>query len=169
MLNKIKTKTSDVLLSIDPSVNSCGVCIFINGAPTHYELLTPKEARKQTYPNELDKLQAKCRELVVKVKGLVDLYKVTSIICEHPEHWDESGFVARESGALQKLTFFIGMVCFLDNVALVTPRQWKGQMPKLVTRNRLVKKYPDKDFATIDHNVIDAIGIGEWFCKKEKI
>jgi hypothetical protein len=82
-------------------------------------------------------------------------------VTEVPEHFGTKGYIARETGSVYKLTFVCGMIYGItDNVVGYKPSKWKGQVSKEVTRNRLIRDYPEKDIANLDHNVVDAIGIG---------
>jgi hypothetical protein len=55
----------------------------------------------------------------------------------------------------------------------VKPREWKGQVPKDVHHARLVKTLTPEELAMVEaaappslrHNVLDAVGIGQWFFK----
>lgn len=55
-----------------------------------------------------------------------------------------------------------------DDVHLIHPHDWKGNVPKRVTAERMFKKYPDlwrmvsSVPAAKRHNVIDAVGIADY-------
>lgn len=152
----MKTKHK-YILSIDPSINYCGVAVHRrNGDLLVYTLLRPSSKCS----SHLDK----SRSIYNQVRVLLDAYPKTQLIIECPQYWGAAGYLARESGALFKLTFVCGMLFSLaDDVIVVTPNDWKGQLPKAVVNNRLRKIYPDVDIAKLDHNIVDAIGIGNFY------
>jgi hypothetical protein len=61
-------------------------------------------------------------------------------------------------------------------VDLVTPAEWKGQVPKDVHHQRIRKELTGRESDAVDlagapsrklHNVLDAVGLGLWLLKKE--
>lgn len=46
------------------------------------------------------------------------------------------------------------------------PREWKGQVPKVVHNQRVLNalSHVEREKIVHNHNVIDAVGIGLWFC-----
>ena len=145
-------KTLSRTLAIDPSINFCGTADFKGKQLFHSELLQPDHVGKQgTY---LDK----CVDIYNQLEAISELYDV--LILEIPEHWGAAGYLSRESGAIFKVTFLCGMIFTLPNVTTYTPSEWKGQLPKEVVRNRLAKIYPKVVTKKLNHNIMDAIGIG---------
>ena len=150
------------VLSVDPSINYCGMAIHRrNGDLVVYKLLRPS--------SKSDDHLKKSRNIYNQVQVLLNTYPKTQLIIECPQYWGAAGYLARESGALFKLTFLCGMLFSLsDDVIAVTPNDWKHQLPKHVVNNRLRKIYPDIDIANTDHNIVDAIGIGHFYLTKYK-
>jgi len=156
---------SPAIMAIDPSINNMGCAIFSKNKKELLSaaLLHPSKDAKSDY-------MEKSFSLYTKVRHLVEKNQIETIVLEMPEHWDTAGFMSRESGAIQKLVFIAGMVYslrFSVNVKTVTPRGWKGQLPKDVTRNRLTKFYSpsfytEDEWKKLDHNIVDAIGLGHW-------
>ena len=155
------------ILGIDPSLNACGVAIVNDGKLSSWGLLNSSKMEKMFDLEYADKAYCIFSQInVIRKNKKIDL-----ICLEVPEHFGVSGYMARESGSIFKLTFLCGMLCVLPNVKIFPPRIWKGQLPKEVMRNRFVKKFPDLDIANMDHNILDSIGIGmygyETYGKKE--
>lgn len=61
----------------------------------------------------------------------------------------------------------------------IAPSDWKGQVPKKVMPKRIFEHLDDeerftlvgssdKDASGVDHNIMDAVGIGEWFRRKNR-
>jgi hypothetical protein len=153
----------DRLISIDPSINNMGVAIWEIGKK---ELLFNKLLHPDRACRETD--FSKSVSLLQQVKHWIKVYGVSKMIMEIPEHWAVAGFEAREKGSMAKLMFVCGMMASLvqelKEVKLVTPREWKGQLPKQVMENRLRDSYlPNVDLAKLNDNVVDAIGIGHYY------
>ncbi len=151
------------LMSIDPSINNLGAAVWevLDKKVIFYKLLHPlKEYRLNEYE--------KSWSMMHEVKKWVNVYGVNRMIMEIPEHWAVAGFEAREKGSMTKLMFVCGMLYSLrdcvDEFQLVTPRGWKGQLPKEVVANRLRDTYLAMgiDLMELNSNVMDAIGIGHF-------
>lgn len=152
----------EVILAVDPSVRFCGVAVFRDGRLVTSDLLSPRNARRE----EDEYLRA--ADVYRQVRSVYDLYTCTRMVLEVPAHWATEGFVARESGNLQKLIFLCGMLSTIaTRTTLVQPHEWKGQMKKKVMRNRFLEDYGHfyrgVDLAKVNHNVMDAIGLGHFY------
>lgn len=152
------------LMSIDPSINNLGVAVWDLGTKMllMHRLLHPlKDAKNNEYE--------KSYSMLMQLKEWKKSYSVNKVICEVPEHWAVSGFEARETGSIAKLCFVCGLIYSLryevEEMKVVTPRGWKGQLPKNVVANRLQDVYLkyDIDMTKINQNVMDAIGIGHFY------
>ena len=150
---------SETIVCVDPSIKTCGVAVFQRGVLKHHELVKPVEYKKEDEFMRAD-------EVYGRVRLTYRQWKADRILIEVPAYWANEGFAARESGNLGKLHFLCGMLATIGPHILPSPHMWKGQMPKKVMRNRLWDVYDGVcgiDMATIDHNVLDAIGIGHWY------
>jgi hypothetical protein len=145
-----------MIITLDPSINDCGYAIFRKNRSLHsYGVIKPEkglEWKEKAYSIllKIESLKAYCNE---------DLEK---IIYEMPEIWFSArGQISKESGALEKLYFVCGMIQGkFEYIAYpLTPSQWKGQLPKDVTLERICKKYHLKD---ITSHEADAIAIGDY-------
>lgn len=69
-----------------------------------------------------------------------------------------------QTGDLQKLTLLVGYLVHdhWSRVTLITPAQWKGQLPKAVVQRRIEKRLGPKacDRLGIKTHAWDAVGIG---------
>ena len=154
------------VMGIDPSINECGAAIINqqNATCLWYGLIKPKK-RNISY-------EEKSFEIIRHIDEISQSFRIRHIILEVPEYWRVAGYIARESGSIFKVSFLCGMIYGLQyrsksqvTVTLVSPSQWKGQMSKVVCRNRLKKWYESKvdNFMMLNHNVVDAIGLCHWF------
>ena len=154
-------------LSIDPSINACGYAVhnIRTKELLDHGLISPKKAikRKESTQSFIEK--SRC--VLDTIAAVMDEYGADSVqlVLEIPDHWGDQGYLARESGSIYKLTFVCGMICSLsEHIVTYLPREWKGQMKKEVMQRRLAKFCKDTiDIKSLNHNVVDAIGIGRKF------
>ena len=156
-------KKKDRLISIDPSINN--VCIAIWELPNTlmmHKLVHPKIGQRD---NEYDKSLS----VLDQLKEWIQTYSVNRMILEVPEHWAVAGFEARETGSIAKLMLVVGLIYSLkhelDELKIVKPREWKGQLPKDVMENRLREDYSaiGIELEKLNPNVVDAIGLGHYY------
>ena len=154
-------------LSIDPSINACGYAVhnIKTKKLLDHGLISPKKAikKKEAMPSFIDK----SRYVLDTIQDVMDSYEDNSVqlVLEIPDHWGDQGYLARESGSIYKLTFVCGMICSLsEHIVTYLPREWKGQMKKEVMQRRLARFCKGViDIKSLNHNVVDAIGIGRKF------
>jgi len=163
-------KKKERLMSIDPSINNLGMAIWDISTKklVLWKLVHPKVDMRR---NEYEKALSMSDQL----REWSKIYVVNHMVLEVPEHWAVGGFEARETGSIAKLCFVCGLIYgmqySMETCELVSPRGWKGQMPKEVMANRLQDEYWAKyqidmnGTATdkkLNENVSDAIGIGHY-------
>ncbi len=158
-----------IVVSIDPSINFCGFAIHVDGVLSGHALLTSNKSDSDYV--------AKSRTIYSQIKSIYEEvdkeYPEESrpkkvLVLEVPTYWKHAGFAARESGSIFKLTFLCGMICTIDDkIVTTTPDGWKGQLPKEAMNKRMRDDYKDiVDISKLNHNIVDAIGIGAWFINK---
>lgn len=159
----VLVKKKNRLMSIDPSINNVGMAIWeLPNTLMMHKLLHPKVGCRN---NEYDKSLS----ILDQIKEWIQTYAVNRIILEVPEHWAVGGFEARESGSIAKLMLVVGLIYSLkhdlEELKVVKPREWKGQLPKQVMENRLRDNYLEinVDLSALNPNVVDAIGIGHFY------
>jgi hypothetical protein len=64
---------------------------------------------------------------------------------------------------------FYSMRNEVSKFVFALPREWKGQLSKDVMKNRIeeyyvreINKYTKAEWDALNHNIVDAIGIGHW-------
>jgi hypothetical protein len=151
------------LISIDPSINNVGVAIWeLPNVLMMYKLVHPKVGCRN---NEYDKSLS----ILDQLKEWIRTYAVNRMILEVPAHWAVAGFEARETGSIAKLMLVVGLIYSLkhelDELKIVKPHEWKGQLPKEIMVNRLKEDYLPigVNLEEINPNVADAIGIGHYY------
>ena len=101
-------------------------------------------------------------------------HEKTAIVVECPQIYN-SGTSKANPASIIKLAVRVGVQLERYRTCtpyLVSPRAWAGQVPKKVRHERLLATLPDLDWSKVAskitpskrHNVLDAIGIGLWFC-----
>ncbi len=152
------------IISIDPSINFCGYAIHKNKELINYGLLRSLTKHKDFIEKSIYMVD-KIKDLITSIQSLKNNL---IIVTEIPQYWGVAGYMARESGAIYKLMFLCGMIVSLKkNVVTLTPNDWKGQLPKDVVNNRLREIYTNINIAKINHNIVDAIGIGYYYINKK--
>lgn len=150
-MRKRKTRYT---IGLDPSINFCGYALFDKKKLTEHELLEPGKLGCKS-SEFYDKSMAMYEYVLEQVTCIGE--KDVTIVLELPSYFGSAGYMARESGSIFKLTFLCGMIYSIGGVVLYTPQEWKGQMPKKVVANRLVKTY--SVIKGMNHNIVDAIGL----------
>lgn len=147
------------LLAIDPGLNSMGWAYWRypekGFVPTATGLL--KAPRKLDLPSRSHWLAVELSQKILLDMEMVD------IVSEFPA-WHGTS-MAWSTGDLQRLVFLVGVLCgrfSLSKFTLVTPAEWKGQLPKDAVIRRLQKKLGRRVTQDYDKDMWDAVGIGLW-------
>lgn len=138
------------VLSIDPGVNGCGVAMFSDNV-----------LKAAAYvPGDL-------KTMAGNVYGWQGDPEI--LVVEKPQVYREAKLKG-DPNDLIDLAIVVGTLAerFHDaGLALYLPRTWKGQVPKVVMRQRIANRLSHEEFfspvlpsASLSHNVWDAIGIG---------
>ena len=157
-------------VAIDPSINNCGMAIFLDDVLVAHDLLHPSRETIALNQKDSEHYRAKSRDICNQIRRIYETVKArdpkTVLVTEVPEHFGNSGYISRETGSVFKLTFVCGMIYGIaEDVVAYQPSKWKGQLSKEVVRNRLIKDYPNRDIDKLDHNIVDAIGIGHKYIR----
>jgi len=155
-------------MTIDPSINNLGYAVYYKKVLRHYELLRPDALARDEGAYHLKTLS-----MVKALFRLFEEYRLNYVVLEMPEHWAIAGFHARESGSMTKLVFLCGGIYHFFrmqgiDIHMLAPREWKGQLPKEVVRERLKPNmipeyFTEKEWMKLDHNVMDAVAIGQFW------
>lgn len=150
------------MMAIDPGLQGTGYAIW------HRDPRVPDEAGVLRGPRGPDWM-ARVDHIAVNISELVRNYEVRHIICEQMEHFGTAqSSMSWKTGDLQRTVFLIGTIHGMTRLRcrfeLVTPREWKGQLPKSVTIAR-VRRALGRDTCRglcIETHAWDAVGIGLW-------
>lgn len=166
------------VLCVDPSVRSLGWASFVETPCGSGMKLTGSgsiQARKAS-------LDRRGEEAFVPWLGAVDwmteaveevfLAEGADIcVIEWPEVQASSAGKAalNTGGAFVLMSIAVSIRCMLAwngvEVLAVPVRRWKGQTPKRVTVQRIKKHW---GFVAQDSDEADAVGIGDWYCRKHR-
>lgn len=152
------------VLFLDPGLTGTGWAYFgqINTkartfvAPLDSGVNIPKQSRQ--WEGRVDTLCAWFAGLCVSTHPSL-------VVLEFPELWINSAvsFSSATRGDLFKLTYLIGGLGEVARRAsnnlpiLVSPRDWKGQLPKDVVIRRIKRRFPN---LKLDNHEADAVGMG---------
>ena len=117
-----------------------------------------------------DTLAARCEEIAHRLilTGMETSWMTpTAVLIELPQHMASAAGIAAQSGGIYKLTFLAGYLARAlhpAEVFVVTPGEWKGQLPKHVIQSR-VERVLGQDMCktlNIKSHAWDAVGLGLW-------
>jgi hypothetical protein len=152
------------IIAIDPGVGGTGYAIFDNG-------ILVKFGTVKAIGNEW---LYKCSNILFLLDGQINgFYQVEKVLIECPQFMSgSSGRMVAARGDLVKLTLLTGMILQkfmvkygVSAIELVEPSKWKGQLPKSVCNNRVLKILKSKNNSLplkFDDHGLDAVGIGLW-------
>lgn len=151
------------LMAIDPGLQGTGYAIWNTNKKTAPYRVGVLNGGKGDWQTRVDRIALAIRKLCREEN-------VDRIICEMMEHYNTaSSQMAWSKGDLQRTMFLIGTLHGVTRkqvpyFRLVTPREWKGQLPKSVTIQRVEKALTAKQCRNlgIKTHAWDAVGIGLW-------
>jgi len=127
-----------MVLSIDPGVNT-GWCVWEDKIPREWGCITEPDSNKRA------ELPQRIKSMVLNLSETLDwvIEKLPLVIIEGTEFWESSSRsrTSARSGSLQFLSMLVGAYCqafsiWGCNVKVISPRQWKGNMPDKLVRDR---------------------------------
>ena len=141
-------------IGVDPGTIKIGLSVFDEGLPTSQSFL-------KTSGDPYDR----CVHLAKETSKYVRQMRPDVVICEYPQLFggSDAGVGAKESGRILILFHFCGMLHYALRktcpILFVLPIQWKGNLKKHHTQDRIFQKYGIID----KEDVIDAVGINDWY------
>ncbi len=153
-----------MILAIDPGLRHCGLAVFnpLGGELVFATLVRNPELKLRGPRAWLE--MAEAVELVLKMAG----FKASTLVLEVPQV-----YFGRSVGSdLIELAGVDGAICYAvnpDEVFGYLPREWKGQVPKEIHNERVLKSLSPGERAllpklpkSLAHNVTDAVGLGRF-------
>jgi len=158
------------LISVDPGVGGTGWAVwksssvFKTGNLINYGVIHSKDSSSNW--------MERAGSIVLQFNHVLDTYLLSEdkkVVLEFPNFMQGSGGrMVAARGDLVKLSVLTGMLmtCVLAHKAkiqIVSPVQWKGQLPKWVASSRVREILKDRiGNKKISDHAMDAIGIGLW-------
>lgn len=96
------------------------------------------------------------------------LDKRIQVVSEFPMKMESAAGIAAQKHSTARLAFLVGAVgaaltLEVDcDFSVVTPQEWKGQLPKSIVRDRIIQRLGKGQVAGVKTHAWDAIGIGLW-------
>jgi hypothetical protein len=152
------------MMSIDPGVSGTGWVVWdVAGTPLRCGVVTPRRA-----PHAL--LIDRCMEVIAALRAAAEPGTLRVVVCEYPEYQESTvRAMTWTTGDMQKMTFLVGVIAHwaVSKGAMfvpVTPTIWKGQLPKTVVQQRIVRQLGEDVCARLGlkTHAWDAAGIGIW-------
>jgi Holliday junction resolvasome RuvABC endonuclease subunit len=153
------------MMAIDPGLTGTGVAIWRRPGPTP-ECVTILTSRGAASTDWIDRVH----RIAVQVQDLALDYSVREVVCEMMEmHGSARAQMMWKAGDFQRTLFLIGAIYGMTESSVIhwhvtPPSEWKGQLPKSVTINRVRALLGNKvcDRLDIQSHAWDAVGIGLW-------
>lgn len=158
-----------VLVSLDPGTEQSGVALFRNGTLDDVDVIRVSATQ--------GKKEQRASYMARKVMLWAEKIKATKnakIVMEYPQVYRHGPGADVDPDDVLSLVLVIGHVWGVchgmdgNDVSLVRPADWKGQVPKKIMNARVLGTLTDSERALVarnvgtNHNAIDAVGIGLW-------
>ena len=151
------------LYSIDPGLGGTGWAFWEDGRLMHVGIVHDRAKD--------DTLAARCegivRQLDTQMPVIDDKFVNIVMVIEMPQHMASAKGIAAQAGSVYKLAFLVGYIANAFNdfeVIVTTPMEWKGQLPKDVVQQRVIRRLGVR--TCVKHNIRshawDAVGLGLW-------
>jgi hypothetical protein len=171
--NRDMQLTYPILLAIDPSINNLGYAMFDmgHGAGNQYDLTSGAWIYGLIHPKG-KYIQHKWRDTFRQLLDRLDK-RPTHFASEWPTFFTgQRGMIAAQMGYTIDLAGIVGYLAGrfavrADWIALWTPQQWKGSVPKHITERKFVRLFGDGAKKAIRRGIsndeIDAVMIAEFW------
>jgi hypothetical protein len=154
------------ILAIDPGLRATGYAYFRNGTLARCGLKRCKLTERAEIAAAIG------RDFAVEFLRPLDV-----LLVEVPQVY-QPRFLKGDPNDLVSLALVAGAALQLPAKArrAVSPHQWKGNVPKEITRSRVLFALSDieRDLVldadvpeSLRHNIFDAVGIGQWFLSQK--
>jgi hypothetical protein len=159
------------ILAVDPGLHCAGWSLFVDGR------LHGAGFVKGPF-DEKDPLYARVNSIADVLAETCTPDDLDLFVIEVPQVYERKRSKQADPNDLIKLAVLVGAV--LRNVTCKTltplPREWKGQVKKEVTENRMKRKLSPMELQTIElpsapsehNNVWDAVGLGHWASRRSR-
>lgn len=152
-----------LILAVDPGANGTGWALLNSGDGRLIEW--------GTIHGQSSEWDRKSIQILVQYEKLLGKHYIGQVFMESPVFMrGYGGYTTASTGDLVKLAMLCGAMFFMSSrihgTVLVPPSSWKGQLPKKVCNNRVLKilqaQSTYQPLGRISNHALDAIGIGLW-------
>ena len=161
-----------MIIAIDPGLSGTGVACFNEGDIKSLGVRNFYYSKAHTWWDNGLQITSAVNKFITD-KWLYSTNSDYTVIIEEPEfHQSGKGLASTGSGDTFKLATLVGMlVQSIDGIdtgpvtfKLVSPKEWKGQLPKDIVIERIKAVYASQGIAApdIQSHSWDAVGIGLW-------
>lgn len=168
------------IVAIDPSINTVGWAV-VDGLTRDEETGVWDNSKADwkwgVWKISSNSLTYKLREIVewmiIEFDGLDP--DEDWLILEWPAFFGSAkGQVAAKQGYTINLAGVVGYIMGFfrmkpQNSFLITANEWKGNVPKEITRMRFFRALGVKQIYKVDHNAVDAVMLLHTFCQRRNI
>lgn len=171
------------IVGIDPSIRFMGIAILrgSSGKLLTYTLLVGPRGPKNTWISRAARCVDMVQEWWGSRKKAMDI-RTSLFVIEMPQVFgSRRGRRGLQTESVQKLYYLVGRLTEWveghgGDVLLVHPSKWKGQVPKQITRRRVLRRHPkliqDRGLMSMGakraSNIFDAIGLADYGLDKRK-
>jgi Holliday junction resolvasome RuvABC endonuclease subunit len=157
------------LLSIDPSLYSLGWALYsaTQGAGRYDDIVGGAWRYGCIHPKGTTRVE-KWSDVLFRLVAQMGDWAISHLVAEWPAYFASTrGKIAAQSGHTLELAGMIGYIAGRlsmrpERIALYTPQQWKGSVPKSATRAKFIRTFGDSSRLIANchtDDVIDAIMI----------
>lgn len=162
----IKRRPTCRFYSIDPGLAGTGWAEWDGGrAPVRVGVIRANRSKAE--------LAVRCEDIARQMVQIIHEGRYppaktdTHVTLEMPQHMVNIKGIAAQAGSVYKLTFLVGYLAkavYPCIVHVVTPGEWKGQLPKDVVQRRIIKHLGMRTCVKLNirSHAWDAVGIGLW-------
>lgn len=162
-----------ILLALDPGTEQAGIAVFRNGKLDDVDVLRVQASQG----NKEQRASFMARKVILwaeKAKAT----KSTKIVMEYPQIYRHGAGADVDPDDVLALVLVVGHVwgaCHAmdgNDVSLVRPAAWKGQVPKRIMNARIVATLDVTERDLVErnvksnHNALDAVGVGLWALRR---
>lgn len=154
------------LVTIDPGLGGTGWALWTSRAMPDAVGVVRDVTKDESLANRCAELSGKLLVALEHENRLVHRPD-TYVFLEMPQHMANVKGIAAQAGSVYKLTFLVGYLAarFCKcQVVVVTPGEWKGQLPKDVVQRRVTRilGWDTVEDLNIQSHAWDAVGLGLW-------
>lgn len=172
---------NQILLAVDPGLRHVGLALFNRGYLVKAALVQGDNTRMR----DLEAWTIMGSNVATWVDGEIPRKRsreprIHHLVCEKPQVYAHKGSTgADDLFQLVGVLGAVGMALDWAECTTATPRVWKGQVKKEIHHARVWKRLTEAEEALLEgclslihpelqHNVLDAVGIGLWKLKRNK-